>query len=517
MLTSCFVTPCNRAGLFDIPYLFNKAESKEDTTQNSLSDLEKRVKEVYNTCNDSMKLLNISVGLAHNANSASINAFDTSKKTKELVDQASKIASDISIKIDQINETQVTIEERVNNSFADLKNECDFLKKDLEKEVEKRNAFNVAQEIEKEKAKIQEKQRAGIYEQSGRIKAQASIEKEKARWDKIREMITDPIFIGKVTVAIVIIALGIYTIKYGIPLVIDTITQPRVISETSIIGWFDWFSDTPHVDINDLFFSGSLQQQLTDLLLRVQTAKNYGENLPNVLFYGPSGTGKTAFAKALAYNSGMDYALTSGSEFAKITDLTLANDELRKFLNWAQRTDNGLIVFIDEAESLFASRKFESTPKITQDFINTFLSIVPEQSQKKIMFIFGTNHPSKLDSAITNRIGIQIPFTLPAAPEREKILLSYLTKYAQDNQTTPVIIPSEIIFKIPEYVTYLEGFSPRTIKFIAEAMIIKARREESKQLSDEIIGNILDIAIRQLQQEVAWEKERENLRLIFGL
>jgi len=507
----------NHAGLFDIPGLFNKTESKDDTTKNSLPELEKRVKEVYNTCNDSMRLLNISVGLAHNANGAAINAFDTSKKTQELVDQASKIASDISIKIDQISEAQVTIEERVQDSLTELKNECDFLKKDLKEEVEKRNAFNVTQEIEKEKAKIQEKQRAGIYEQGEKIKAQASIEKEKMRWDKIRNMITDPIFIAKVTLAIVIIALGIYTVKYGIPLVINTFTRPRVVSETSITGWFDWWSPDQHVDINDLFFSGSLQQQLTDLLLRVQTAKNYGENLPNVLFYGPSGTGKTAFAKALAYNSGMDYALTSGSEFAKITDLAIASNELRKLLTWAQETDNGLIVFIDEADSLFASRKLESTPKITQDFINTFLSLVSEQSQKKIMFILGTNHPSKLDSAITNRIGIQIPFALPAAPEREKILLSYLTKYAQDNQTAPVIISSEIISKIPEYVTYLEGFSPRTIKFIAEAMIIKARREESKQLSNKIIGDILDIAIRQLQQEVVWGKERENMRLVFGL
>jgi len=245
----------------------------------------------------------------------------------------------------------------------------------------------------------------------------------------------------------------------------------------------------------------------------VQTARIYGENLPNVLFYGPSGTGKTAFAKALAYNSGMDYALTSGSEFAKITDLSIANDELRTFLDWAQETDNGLIIFIDEAESLFASKKFESTQKITQDFINTFLSLIPEQAQKKIMFIFGTNHPSKIDRAITNRIGIQIPFTLPAAPEREKILISYLTKYAQENKSAPVTIPQEIISNINKYITYLDGISPRSIKFIAEEMIIKARREESKQLSDSIIKEIIDITKYQLQQETEWDREQENIRL----
>ena len=138
--------------------------------------------------------------------------------------------------------------------------------------------------------------------------------------------------------------------------------------------------------------------------------------------------------RALAYSSGLDYALTSGSEFAKITDLNHVSNELRKFLNWAKRSKNGLIVFIDEAESLFANRKLLTTSKATQDFINTFLALISDQSQKKVMFIFATNHPFKLDDAIINRIGINVEFTLPEAHEREKILFMYLVKVAQENE-----------------------------------------------------------------------------------
>ena len=129
------------------------------------------------------------------------------------------------------------------------------------------------------------------------------------------------------------------------PVLINYLTRPRVISETSRPGLFEWFKSQKNIDINDLIFTPSLQKQLLDLLLRVQTAKKYNEALPNVLFYGAPGTGKTAFVKALAYSSGLDYALTSGSEFAKITDLNHANNELRKLLNWAKRSKNGLDCF----------------------------------------------------------------------------------------------------------------------------------------------------------------------------
>jgi len=247
----------NQAGLFDIPGLFiNKTGSKEEAsnTYPNLLDLENRTNEVYKLCNDSVKLLNASVTLAHNANGASINAFEIAKKTELLVQQASEIASKISIKMDLISEEQVNIEERINNGLTKLKNEYDLLKNDLKNELEKRSALNMTQEIEKEKAKIQEKQRAGIYEHSEKIKAQASIEKERMRWEKIKEMLTDPVFIGKIALTIVIVALGIYIIKYGIPLIIDKFKRPKVVSETSRIGWFSWFDAPPKLILTIYFF-----------------------------------------------------------------------------------------------------------------------------------------------------------------------------------------------------------------------------------------------------------------------
>jgi Holliday junction resolvasome RuvABC ATP-dependent DNA helicase subunit len=376
-------------------------------------------------------------------------------------------------------------EERVNT--------VKLVEKTIEKTIEEVLREKSNPELERDKERI----RADAYTKG--------VEKECESNQKIvRDNIT------KIAIAIVVTALCIYILKYGLPLLINYLTQPRIISETSRPGLFEWFKPKPTADIADLIFTPSLQKQLLDLLLRVQTAKKFNEALPNVLFYGDPGTGKTAFVKALAYESGLDYALTSGSEFAKITDLNHANNELRKLLNWAKRSKNGLIVFIDEAESLFANRKLATTSKSTQDFINTFLSLVSDQSQKKVLFIFATNHPFKLDDAITNRIGINVEFTLPEVAQREKILSMYLVKAAQENEDAVVDLHPDLIKLLPKYAESLKGFSPRAIKFVAEEMIINARRQEAMQLTSDIALAAIDQAKRSLQQTSLWEKERNE-------
>jgi ATPase family AAA domain-containing protein 3A/B len=245
------------------------------------------------------------------------------------------------------------------------------------------------------------------------------------------------------------------------------------------------------------------------LLKRVQTAQKYNEGLPNVLFYGDPGTGKTAFVRLLAKESGLDYALTSGSEFAKITDLNEATNELRNLLRWAYESKKGLIVFIDEAESLFAHRNLHASSKVTQDFVNTFLSLIPDQSQKKVMFIFATNHPFKLDDAITNRIGMSVEFTLPSQAEREKILTLYMDKAAQENKQAVVTISSEVRQVLASSAKNLTGFSPRTLKFLAEEIVARARRTASLTVTVENVQAVIDEAQRTKEQFVRWEKERD--------
>lgn len=490
--------------------------------QNSeLTNLTRRVDDVAEACNITARISNEAVGLSFTANGISIKAFKESNEALALAKLASESARETMIKTEQLNKIPEKVAQLAQDGIKNLESEYDKIKRSFADDVtrarkeqaeiaERRDRVDLEHKIKIAQAKINEKKQQGIYEQEEKMRAAASVEVESVKWEKLREILNDSKLIIKIVLAIVVVILSIYVIKYGIPMFVNYFTRPYVVSETSKPGWFGWWASEQTIDINDLFFAPSLQKQLSDFLLRAQTAKKYNENLPNILFYGPSGTGKTAFAKALAYNSGLDYALTSGSEFAKITDLDIAHDELCKLLEWAKNSENGLVLFIDEAESLFANRKLATTSKATQDFINTFLSLISEQSQKNVLFIFATNHPFKLDDAIINRIGMSIQFMLPEAIERERILARYLTKCAQENNDARVNLPGDVMSLLPKYAESLEGFSPRAIKFLAEAMVIKARRQPSMQLTNEIAQEVIDEARRIIQKNLEWEKERDQ-------
>ena len=55
----------------------------------------------------------------------------------------------------------------------------------------------------------------------------------------------------------------------------------------------------------------------------------------NMLFYGPPGTGKTLFAKKLAQESGLEYAVMVGSDIAPLG--TKAVSELNSLFDWAEK------------------------------------------------------------------------------------------------------------------------------------------------------------------------------------
>jgi ATPase family AAA domain-containing protein 3A/B len=61
-----------------------------------------------------------------------------------------------------------------------------------------------------------------------------------------------------------------------------------------------------------------LEDQLREISYAILNRKKHFAPCKNMMFYGPPGTGKTLFAKKLAMQSGLEYAVMVGSDIAPL-------------------------------------------------------------------------------------------------------------------------------------------------------------------------------------------------------
>jgi ATPase family AAA domain-containing protein 3A/B len=149
----------------------------------------------------------------------------------------------------------------------------------------------------------------------------------------------------------------------------------------------------------------------------------------NLMLYGPPGTGKTMFATELAKRSGLEYAFMSGSSFSKFKEGG-AIEALDELFSWANKS-NGLLIFIDEAESFLSKRENMDPQSKAYQVLNNFLNYTGTSSNK-FMLVFATNHKDSLDSAMYRRINDLVEMPLPGLSERVRVLTLYKNKILMD-------------------------------------------------------------------------------------
>ncbi|MDO8280821.1 MAG: ATP-binding protein [Burkholderiaceae bacterium] len=145
-----------------------------------------------------------------------------------------------------------------------------------------------------------------------------------------------------------------------------------------------------------------------------------GGTLPTgVLFYGPSGTGKTAVARALAKECGWAFLSVAGP------DLVADRDKLSKV--HAEAKDlRPTLIFIDEADDLLRARHMSSTPDLTNRLL--VLMDGADERVKDVVFIAATNHPQDIDPALlrAGRFTEKVGFTPPAAEAIPRFVSEWL-------------------------------------------------------------------------------------------
>merc|ERR1712113_537488 len=177
-----------------------------------------------------------------------------------------------------------------------------------------------------------------------------------------------------------------------------------------------------------------LEQELAERLQwttnALVSAQENGTPFRHLLLHGSPGTGKTLFARTLARQSGLDYAIMSGGDLGPLG--REGPNELHKLFGWAGRSKRGLVLFIDEADA-FLRRGRSGEGAMSEDLRNALSVFLHHTGTEnaRVAVILATNVPSMLDRAVLDRIDEAFEFPKPAYDQRLQMLNMFLDQYVR--------------------------------------------------------------------------------------
>lgn len=148
--------------------------------------------------------------------------------------------------------------------------------------------------------------------------------------------------------------------------------------------------------INDLWCEQYRPKTIEDCILPDHLKKTFLEivktgEVPNMLFTGTAGLGKTTVARALCNELGLDYILINASEHGNIDTL---RGKIKQFASSISLSGGYKVVILDEADYLNASS--------TQPALRGFM----EEFSKNCRFILTCNFKNKIIEPLHSRCGV---------------------------------------------------------------------------------------------------------------
>lgn len=201
----------------------------------------------------------------------------------------------------------------------------------------------------------------------------------------------------------------------------------------------------PRVYLKDLVVSDDVRDQLNEIRARIDhrafvlgkwgfgRRQSYGLGI-NALFAGPSGTGKTMAAEALAHELGKDlYKIDLTSVVSKYIGET--EQKLEQVFLAGEATQ--AVLFFDEADSLLGKR---SEVKDAHDrYANLEVSYLLQRMERYDgLIVLATNLLGNLDEAFLRRMAALIHFTKPDVIERRALWDKVWPTDSHGHRTVPL-------------------------------------------------------------------------------
>jgi len=163
------------------------------------------------------------------------------------------------------------------------------------------------------------------------------------------------------------------------------------------------------------------------------------QRLRSGILFGPPGTGKTTYVKAVAAYLGWPVVILDPSHFASDGLAFIASVATRIFEQLMELEDT--VIFFDEMEELVRDRnprgeKGSDRPKSDTTFEQRFLTttLLPKlqdlQSHARSMFFLATNHYETLDPAVRRegRFDFKLQILPPSVPEKMRMIQESVKK-----------------------------------------------------------------------------------------
>lgn len=278
----------------------------------------------------------------------------------------------------------------------------------------------------------------------------------------------------------------------------------------------EWEIRTPIYSFNDLILNEKTQNQLLDIVSYYQNhdllfqdwglAERFSQQDGlAVTLYGPSGTGKSMSAHAIAKEMGLPMICV---DYAKIESKYVGETSKNIVDLFKIATERKALIFFDEADALLSKRVTNMTSATDVSVNQTRSVLLNLLNDYKGTVLFATNFIQNFDTAFLRRIKFHVQFYLPDVTLREKLWRMYI----------PQKMPCTVNYTV--LAEKFDGVSGSDISnAVFNAAIQAARHKESEVKSERFesaIQNIIDVKTSnqsgkvQITQRILTEDEVKN-------